>query len=758
MNTNPGKRRNRTSLRNQPAAKRRRTNSGPGGPKRIRPTKPSIIREKIGNESRKMKRRRVESPDLPSQQQTVRIPGGGRGQKRGRNSSTLNSNGVVPQQERPGKRMRNVPLVIPNNPISSQQRQDLPRARPQKRSRNSSNQQPGPSRPVGQRKSQESMQPNKLFPHQRHVQGMVRDVIEGTKTPILRGGLVWHGTGTGKTVSSLSILVEYIRRGMTDRPYIVVVSHRSNIKENGREKYQRNLREHFPSVSPTALDPVHFLSYAQLANRLGLMRYREKWPDWKRRGLVIIIDESHVLTGAEKPRVVKQNDATATWKIRVWLETVFRRSTTQTSNAPQHIYCLTATPGASVKDFLRTINIIRPVTMTPLTQETVFVNPVVKRMVSYADIRNNYNIFPRPVAPNIQDVSVQLSFLHYIVICYSIGKMLFARGDMKDHDSCGETYLKKARSLEDIMYTSGIYSVLKGPVFETLCREYKTDTTGSVSIAPSVNTKSNRIVSDCDQPKLPIISPKIQQCIKNVTTKKGKHLLYIASHTHIPVIEAVLRQQYGFTDASSSARRKQSLRAPGKRFLAITKNTEQAKFADYFNSPGGDNSQGDIIKILIVSGQNYMGLNVRGLRGIHATSPFVTHSGHTQFQGRGARAYGHSNLPRDDRTTSAYMYESSVRSHRNTGEFDSIVSSYIESIGGKKMTDATLGHVKRGYEWLVKSFRQAVAHKRNLNVPMPRHYPLPSDIVRIVQVSKSQQNYAKFKERVIQFITSGSSS
>lgn len=745
MNTTSRKR-ERSIAADRPGVKRRRTNAGPGRPKRSRPVKPSIIREKIGNEARKGKRQRVQSPARPGPsrpQDTTSRPRVA-AQKRDR-ASTNNTTTSEPS----GKRVRLAPVQVPDRSL----RTPMARVSPPNEPGPSD---PGPSRPRRQQVST-PLQPNKLFPHQQHVQSMVRRVLDGTSVPTLRGGLVWHGTGTGKTVSSLSILVEYIRhKSQGKNPYLVVVSHRSNIKENGPEKYRRNLRQHFPSVDASALDGVHFLTYAQFANRLGLMRYREKWTDWKRRGMVVIIDESHVLTESQKPRVMKQNDATAAWKTKVWLDTVFRRATTQTSNAPHHIYCLTATPGATVQEFLKTINLVRPGSMAPLTQETVFINAAVKKMISYADIRNNYNIFPRPVEPSIRDVSVNLSLLHYVVICYSIGKLL-ASGEMKEHEACGEMYLRKARSLEDIMYTTNTSTVLKGPVFEALCRDYKIDTTGSVSISPSVNTRSNRSIPGCDQPKLPIISPKIQKCIKNVATKPGKQLLYITSHTHIPVVEAVLRQQYGFADASSSARRKQAIRTPAKRFLAISKHTEQAQFADYFNAPGGDNAQGEIVKILIVSGQNYMGLNVRGLRGIHATVPFVTDSAHTQFQGRGARAYGHSNLPREDRTTSAYMYESNVNAGGNSRTFTDTVSRTIESIGGRKMTAATLGHVQRGYDWLVRTFRQAVAHKRNLDIPMPRHYPLPSDIVRAVQVSRSQQNYAKFKERMIRFIMNGSS-
>lgn len=154
MNQNPGERRVESSLRDQPAAKRRRANSGPERPKRDRPVKPSIIREKIGNETRKLKRRRMESPVVtPTVQPRPQGPSlaSGRGKKRGRNASTPSaSNSVVPEQNvRPGKRLRNVPVIIPNQPDSRQQQRQ-----PQKRQRSSRNEDPGPSRPREQQRNQ----------------------------------------------------------------------------------------------------------------------------------------------------------------------------------------------------------------------------------------------------------------------------------------------------------------------------------------------------------------------------------------------------------------------------------------------------------------------------------------------------------------------------------------------------------------------------------------------------------------------------
>ena len=576
---------------------------------------------------------------------------------------------------------------------------------------------------------------------------MVRRVIQ---TPQLRGGLVWHGTGTGKTVSSLSILIEYLRHQYARRPYLVVVSHRSNIKENGYGTYARNIRKHFPSVNPSVLDSVHFMTYAKLANRLGLMRYQTKWPDWKTRGLVIIVDESHVLTDATKPRVQKQNDATAMWNVKTWISSTFRNVS---SGGPHDVYCLTATPGSTIQGFLRTMNVVRPRGVDAFTPESILTNPDVKQIVSYADIRNNYSIFPRIVEPNVRDVTTNLSFIHYLVLCLYIGKHI-SKTSVRNHVSCGELYLRKARAMEDIVYTSDSSRLLKGPVFAHLCGEYGSQTpSGSV---PLVNTTTNRPVTSCQNSKMPLISPKIQQCLRNCATKPGKQLLYVSSHTLIPVIHAVLRQRYGFSDASRYASRGQAVPGGGNRFLSITKSNEQAKFASFFNDPGMDNTTGQAVKLLIVSGQNYMGLNVRGLRGIHATAPFVTSSGHTQFKGRGARAYGHINLPEPERTTSMYIYDASVTAPANaSNSFHDSVQTYLESIGGKPLTKTTLDTVSKGYAWLVTEFKKATKNTRGLNTPMNGSgvYPLPSDITRFLQQSLAQKEFSRFIDRFVSFVT-----
>ena len=664
---------------------------------------------------RQTKRRRVSSPQ---QTQTTR--------KRSRQTSTVPQTLVRPRvQNKPGKRQRLGPV-----PVSK------------KRSRQTTtNTSPAPP------KKQRRVNTNNIFPHQRHVQTMVRRVIQ---TPQLRGGLVWHGTGTGKTVSSLAILIEYLRHQYERRPYLVVVSHRSNIKENGYGTYVRNIRKHFPSVNPSVLDSVHFMTYAKLANRLGLMRYQAKWSDWKTRGLVIIVDESHVLTDATKPRVQKQNDATALWNVKTWISSTFRNVS---SGGPHHVYCLTATPGSTIQGFLRTMNVVRPRGIDAFTPESILTNPVVKQIVSYADIRNNYSIFPRIVDPNVRDVTTNLSFIHYLVLCLYIGKHI-SKTSVRNHVSCGELYLRKARAMEDIVYTSDSSRLLKGPVFTHLCGEYGSRTpSGSV---PLVNTTSNRPVTSCQNSKMPLISPKIQQCLRNCATKPGKHLLYVSSHTLIPVIHAVLRQRYGFSDASRYASRGQSVPVAGNRFLSITKSNEQAKFASFFNDPGVDNTSGQAIKVLIVSGQNYMGLNVRGLRGIHATAPFVTSAGHTQFKGRGARAYGHINLPEPERTTSMYIYDASVTLPANaSNSFHDSVQTYLESIGGKPLTKTTIDTVSKGYAWLVTEFKKATKNTRGLNMPMNGTgiYPLPSDITRFLQQSLAQKEFSRFIERFVSTVT-----
>jgi len=223
----------------------------------------------------------------------------------------------------------------------------------------------------------------------------------------------------------------------------------------------------------------------------------------------------------------------------------------------------------------------------------------------------------------------------------------------------------------------------------------------------------------------------------------------------MPVIHAVLRQQYGFSDAARYAARNQAVPGQAPRFLSITKSTEQAKFASFFNDPGMGNASGQAVKLLIVSGQNYMGLNVRGLRGIHATAPFVTSAGHTQFKGRGARAYGHANLPQRDQTTSMYIYEASVApptSLGNIGPFQDLVHMYIQTISGKALTKVTLDTVTKGYVWLVTEFKKASKNTKGLNTPMNTNggfYPLPSDITRYLQQSLAQQEFAAFTNTFI---------
>jgi len=112
--------------------------------------------------------------------------------------------------------------------------------------------------------------PNTFYPHQKDALKIavksVRSmnlVLLKEKHPngalVFRGGLIAHSTGSGKTVVSLGIVMEYLklheslRTKQIEGPYICIVTLKSNKDQNGLERYLKNLQTHYPKFVESML-------------------------------------------------------------------------------------------------------------------------------------------------------------------------------------------------------------------------------------------------------------------------------------------------------------------------------------------------------------------------------------------------------------------------------------------------------------------------------------------------------------------------
>lgn len=258
--------------------------------------------------------------------------------------------------------------------------------------------------------------------------------------PHYRGGLVWHGTGSGKTITGLGIIMRYLKLcDMLEKrnipvPYICVVTTQSNSRQNGMDKYLQNLMTYYPEFAhelarkeyPTIgagetvrifealknvfTKRVRFFNYVTFTSCAGLYRRNNIVTDdfcnemrnhalsqhpWRERGMVLLLDESHELVKAdlndlkEGESNSKKNEYQAILRTKKLLEKNSR-------NPFFHTYCLTATPGTSIKEYVDTINLVRPVGQEKFKGPALVsgtITPPLKDYVHYVNLEKDTRYF-----------------------------------------------------------------------------------------------------------------------------------------------------------------------------------------------------------------------------------------------------------------------------------------------------------------------------------------------------------------------------
>ena len=524
-----------------------------------------------------------------------------------------------------------------------------------------------------------------LLGHQRDAIAMAEGARKSTT---MRGGLVWHTTGSGKTISALGIALAFAGT----KQKICFVSHRENVSEIER-RWKDDIKR-FPGKKVPAVD---FLTHRMFANRVGDGERRGKWGNnWEKNGLVVIADESHIMIDQSRPNELKQNEETGQWRAAKFLESrAFRE------NKTSKVFLLSATPSKTAAGLLRSLNIVRPRgTKAWTTPEEAQSSPVFKKIVSYVEKAQlaKAGVYAKEVAPPSDaklDWSVQPA--HYLALLRSVGSNGVSPASL---EKCGERMLEKARELEDIMLITDLKNAVKGSVsMKNFCEAYTFD--GHSPLVSGGSCTSGD--------KSAIISPKISAMLHNAVYRPGKQLVYVPRHHAVRQMLDVLKKRYKFEPAPKSVPKTQAYRA-----IAVTSRQHAADRLKIFDDPA--NINGQLVKILFISGKYFTGLDVKALRGIHSLVPFVSHTAHKQFEGRGARAFGHHALAKHHRNVTKYEY----RAHLDT---DAAKADDVEALAKAtfgKVTPATLKTMKSGYNVL----KSMAPHKK---------FPMPSDAVAALQ-------------------------
>ena len=516
--------------------------------------------------------------------------------------------------------------------------------------------------------------PKGLYPHQleaieiarRSISSMLKELVRTPHTkgaPIFRGGLVNHSTGSGKTVTSLGIVMEYLKmREMLQRlhspnhapgkqvrvqgPYICIVTLKSNVDQNGLQKYLKNLRTHYPEYARSLL-PAHvyeqeasvqekhltsafqqrvkYFSFIQFASCLGLygkdkdgknrdikgdkdcLQMRK---DWKKRGIVVIIDEAHELTksdlrdwGKIKGDVTK-NEYQAILRTKRFLlkhcgmGTKIREGSTparpEQANPLLHVYALTATPGTSPQQVVDTINMVRPANMGIRTLDNWKKTPILHRFISFADLSGNKTLFAKVTD---EEIVTPIHAEHYAMILHKLGKYrekhvdkkAFVKGCLEGNEKMPiefreleykpyteKDYLRQSKALQNyftVTDADALYSCIhkaEGPVvftkiaklYHAYCKPWFAadpilkqrygGLQGSVFPGGKLVVKLPPVSTGV--PKAYCIAPKIMKVVHTAFTSPGKQFIYTSDTTTLRIISWLLQELYNMKNITEGVR------------------------------------------------------------------------------------------------------------------------------------------------------------------------------------------------------------
>ncbi len=230
-----------------------------------------------------------------------------------------------------------------------------------------------------------------------------------------RGLLVYHNTGSGKTVTAMGIMATYWNSGKE----IFFVTTNANSNGNPASEYAKNCLVFYPKMASmvfkgVTLPPKPWSTKAYKAGGalkdwctgvggpliekklkgpkgVGQLacsfwrfagRSREKGLDRLRnasQGAVLIVDEAQNFFKPSKAGEETQALATLTAALRQ--EAYMKNS---------DVYLLTATPGDTAQQMMDMINYVRPWGMPAITVQNFVANPKLARgLVSYADVRGD---------------------------------------------------------------------------------------------------------------------------------------------------------------------------------------------------------------------------------------------------------------------------------------------------------------------------------------------------------------------------------
>ena len=523
----------------------------------------------------------------------------------------------------------------------------------------------------------------KLGPHQAAVFEVVRVMLKNgmDANKGQRGLVCWHSVGSGKTVLALCILIAAITSGTKYK--VTVVTTPTNKTNNDHSVYADNLRTYFPQylgLFGLSFDPKRDTDTRAWAKAAGAQQSftkhlhldsytAETW--WR------TIPENSVLIMDECQNLIVQKGSASSAPLREKAAKLLAHLSSPAVMKKVYMFPLSATPSAgSVENFAKIANLARPLgrpAFTPNDPPEAY-----RGLVSYVELREDRSMFGELQGTGSFHQRVQNRF-------FEMGPKYFAAFLKQVQKEANLEYDKEKP--EDFMKML----VQKGTILAA------SDVTGIMDIEEA--KKARRVVrigfgegrgSDV------ILSSKIAEVLKNITSMPGKQYVFAANVNIAKALEAGLQQLYGYQRVGLKDIPKEPRRGAGgvKTVIPLFAKPPAKRYVFYGTGQRGDGSKGNprekfetkhvwgsktimksdqnldgsYCRVMIASGQNFEGLDVNAWRGVHIVQPLSSKDDDEQAIGRALRACGHSKLPPKDRNAVVIRYFSVMPSKFNASQ------------------------------------------------------------------------------------------
>jgi len=518
-----------------------------------------------------------------------------------------------------------------------------------------------------------------------------------------RGLLTYHSAGSGKTLTSLGIILAF----WPSDKRIVLVSSKSNTGQ-AIASYKREAPRFFPTEMKAIADDykkrkgakhlsdteafnaafderVKGLTFVEARNRIaakaGEFKTVKAIPLHAGSGSVMIIDEAQGL--AVKSRSDPQGDAI---KLGCAL-----RHLPQEKLRKIRVFAMTATPGNSIKQWLKLLSVVRRADQAPFTLDNdsgtnakgqalcdvrgsptgtddavmlrkmlfgvsgpapasvmSYVKQKMFGLVAYVDIRSDAS---RHACVRELEKAVPLDRYYYLLMLkFNTADRLKADhgpSEVAQHrfdPRAPDSFMKRMRVLGHSMPKT-LWSSLPTEAQSELVRRRR--------------ILDGRLVS----PKLIMLAEYLADPAKGkqycYTVSGNEHTLAKALHTWYGLTN-VTRKAETFDGAHYSVKEKRVIgMSPGHNMVVLNDTTtkeHRERLVGIFNSPA--NLRGEYIKVVIASGQLYEGLDLMGLRHVNIADPMPTPLQEIQAIGRGPRNCSHRGLALGNRSVSIVRWVS----------------------------------------------------------------------------------------------------